>query len=86
MPAYCRICGSDNLRPSHFRIMDVVHLLFLRYPVRCRLCRHRGYVSISRISEVRREARARRRREAHERVTHSTVFVDIPRRGDDDLE
>ncbi|MGA2570606.1 MAG: hypothetical protein ABSF23_08815 [Terracidiphilus sp.] len=41
-------------------------------------------MNIFRISDVRREARARSRREAREEEANSTVFVDSPSRKDFD--
>ena len=39
----CPYCGSSRFRLSHLRFSDLVHLLVVRYPVRCRLCRERMY-------------------------------------------
>jgi hypothetical protein len=63
MIAHCPVCGSSNLRPSHFQTKDLAYLLVLRYPVRCRSCRKRFYVSIFIIGKIRRDAEARRNRE-----------------------
>ena len=60
MTVFCRVCGSRNIRPSHFQFKDFRFLLTLRYPVRCRACRKRFVVSIFRIRRVRRDAEARR--------------------------
>ena len=66
MTVYCHACGSRNLRPSRLQLKDLVYLLVLRYPVRCRYCRKRFSVSIFSIGKIRREAEARRNREEHE--------------------
>ena len=66
MTIYCHACGSRNLRPSRLQLKDLVYLLILRYPVRCRNCRKRFSVSIFSIGKIRREAEARRNREEHE--------------------
>jgi len=63
---HCHVCGSRNLRPSHFQLMDLAYLLILRLPVRCRSCRVRFHVSILKIGKVRRDAEARRDRDQHE--------------------
>jgi hypothetical protein len=43
MSLSCQECGSSNLRRAHFRFSDMVRLLTLRYPVRCRDCKSRGH-------------------------------------------
>lgn len=40
----CRNCGSSEFRASRFRSEDLGKLLFLRYPVRCRVCRERHFI------------------------------------------
>ncbi|MGB0065639.1 MAG: hypothetical protein WBP85_14450 [Terracidiphilus sp.] len=65
MTVHCHRCGSCNLRPSHFRWVDLAHLALLRSPVRCRYCRTRFYVTLGKISGIRREAEARIRQEHH---------------------
>jgi len=65
MTVHCHRCGSDNLRPSHFRWMDVLNRVVLRSPVRCRYCRVRFYVSILNIRGIRRDADQRRARERY---------------------
>lgn len=62
----CAICGSENVRPSHFRWRDLPRLLILRSPARCRECRARFYVSSFRIRTLRRIAAARYAREEHD--------------------
>lgn len=39
----CPTCFKSNFRLSRFRSKDVVPILTLRYPVRCRVCKHRMY-------------------------------------------
>lgn len=65
MTVHCHRCGSSNLRPAHFRWMDIVYLAGLNSPVRCRYCRVRFYVSILKIGAIRREAEQRRFREIY---------------------
>lgn len=46
MFTYCRQCGSADLRPSHLQPGDWNYFIRLRYPIRCRSCRHRGSASL----------------------------------------
>lgn len=57
MPSNSCACGAESLRPSRLRLADAGHLPLLRYPVRCRACHQRGYVSFLKIFAVRRDAR-----------------------------
>jgi len=43
---HCNLCGSQDIRLSHFRPSDVVQLFSLRYPVRCRNCGERNHYSV----------------------------------------
>jgi hypothetical protein len=54
MPIHCRVCGSSNLRVSHFRVSDLAKLMVLRYPVRRRVCRQRGHIPIMQSIRLRR--------------------------------
>jgi hypothetical protein len=43
----CHSCGASNFRKSHFRGVDLPHLLFgLQYPVRCRVCQERRFLFV----------------------------------------
>lgn len=42
----CKSCGQSEFRASRFRMKDVFRLLALHYPVRCRVCKRRQYISI----------------------------------------
>jgi hypothetical protein len=42
----CRFCPGREFRRSRFRPRDSVHLLLLRYPVRCLRCRQRQMISV----------------------------------------
>ena len=66
MAVKCKFCGSMNLRPSHFQLIDLAFLFILRFPVRCRECRERFTASIFSIPEIRRKAEARRISEEHD--------------------
>jgi ribosomal protein L33 len=46
MSLACRNCGVRNFRLSRFRKTDLVRVLLLQFPVRCRECRERGYAFI----------------------------------------
>jgi hypothetical protein len=43
MSLFCRYCGTRNFRISHFRRADLLRLLILQYPVRCRECLERDH-------------------------------------------
>ena len=76
MTARCHVCGSKNLRPSRVQRKDLIYFLTLRHPARCRYCRERFYVSIFRITEVRRDALARDIRHQDEMRPPQPVFMD----------
>jgi hypothetical protein len=50
----CYQCGSSQLRASHFRSDDLTELLLLHWPVRCRSCSERQFVSIFSVPLLRR--------------------------------
>jgi hypothetical protein len=62
----CPHCGSTSYRVSRFRIPDLVRLLCLQYPVRCRMCHERKYVGIQIAREIRKTEK-RHRQERNER-------------------
>lgn len=82
MPVCCRICGSENLRPSHLLVTDWRYFVKLRYPIRCRKCRKRGSVRLWKIFAVRNKANARRSSEESARPLRVVTFVDVPRTED----
>ena len=82
MTAYCRRCGSRNLRPSRLQLKDLIYFLILRHPVRCRYCRKRFYVSIFRIGEVRRDAHVRDVRHENGESMPKAVALDQERSED----
>jgi hypothetical protein len=61
MLSHCRLCGSSDLRISHFRLKDIPYTLILRYPMRCWVCRGRDHIFIPRVLRMRREAELRNR-------------------------
>ncbi len=64
MPLRCGMCGLSNFRVSRLRKRDLLHLFLLKFPVRCRECSRRDYVSISELMKIRQEARLRRAKAA----------------------
>jgi len=52
MSVFCHECGSLMVRQATLRIADAVYLLTLRYPVRCRTCRKRWYISLFRARRL----------------------------------
>jgi hypothetical protein len=66
MSIYCHECGSQNLRSSHFRIADTVHLLVLQYPVRCHSCKKRWYAPLREALQL---PRPPHRRDPHEKLS-----------------
>ncbi|MDX6459169.1 MAG: hypothetical protein QOE55_2866 [Acidobacteriaceae bacterium] len=45
----CRECSSNNVRRSRFRLRDLERLFLFQYPIRCRRCNRRDYVSLRRL-------------------------------------
>jgi hypothetical protein len=60
----CKLCGSTKFRISRLRVPDLVELIFLKYPIRCRVCYKREYVNFFAALLIR---RANKRRHAEER-------------------
>jgi hypothetical protein len=42
----CFGCNSKIMRPSRLRFSDVGRVFLLQYPVRCRICLQRNYVTL----------------------------------------
>ena len=59
MSIYCHFCSSTDLRVSRFRLKDVAHLIILRYPMRCWVCRERAYKPILKLFKNRRNEQLR---------------------------
>jgi len=57
----CSLCGSERLRPSRLRRIDVSRLFLFQYPVRCSACYERRYVNMVSAVLIGREAKARKR-------------------------
>jgi hypothetical protein len=47
MEKFCDACQSNRLRPSRFRLSDIIRLFIFKFPVRCVFCQERSYASIS---------------------------------------
>jgi hypothetical protein len=64
MAIYCRNCGLSSFRISHFRFRapDLSQLFLLRFPVRCRICHERTFVSLPQYLKLRREHKTRHRK------------------------
>jgi len=50
----CYQCGSQFLRRSHLRGDDAMEILQLHWPVRCRSCSERQFVSVFALPFLRR--------------------------------
>jgi hypothetical protein len=57
----CPYCDSSKVRRSRVRFSDVLQLLLLRIPVRCRNCKERGYISLAESRGVERSPSKNRR-------------------------
>jgi len=49
MSLNCDQCGASDFRSSHFRGSDVAQLLHFQFPVRCRVCRARSHVFLTKF-------------------------------------
>ena len=49
----CPQCNSGRLRNSRFRVPDLIRLLLLHYPIRCRDCKMRRHVWIFQALKLR---------------------------------
>ena len=67
----CPFCGSDRVRSSRFRVMDIPRSLLLRFPVRCRDCEERFHVPNKLAREVRRATEQRRLERISEEANRS---------------
>jgi hypothetical protein len=41
----CTLCGSTSFRLSRLRVADLLRMAIFQYPVRCRLCSKRAFMS-----------------------------------------
>jgi hypothetical protein len=59
----CSNCDSSIFRTSKLRLLDFARLLFLQYPVRCRYCHERSFVTIFLAYKIHRARKLRRQQE-----------------------
>jgi hypothetical protein len=64
----CKLCGSTKFRVSRLRVPDFSELIFLQYPVRCRVCYKREFVSLLAAFRIRRANRQRREQERRRKL------------------
>ena len=50
----CPRCSSSSLRRSRLRLIDILRLFILRYPLRCLKCHRRSYIGVSTLLAARR--------------------------------
>jgi hypothetical protein len=48
----CHFCGGASLRRSRLRFSDLLWLLVLRLPVRCRRCSKRQFVFLTEVQRI----------------------------------
>jgi len=68
----CKLCGSTKFRVSRLRLPDVSHLIFFQYPIRCRVCYKREFVSLLKALSVRRANKARHEAERRRKVRQAS--------------
>lgn len=61
MALYCRFCGTEKFRPSHFRfrLSELRRLLVLYFPVRCLTCDERSFAPLHHYLKLRNEYKMR---------------------------
>jgi hypothetical protein len=69
----CKLCGSTKFRLSRLRVPDLSELIFLHYPVRCRICYKREFVNIFTALAIRRVNRQRREEERRRKVERAST-------------
>jgi hypothetical protein len=69
----CPSCGSTHFRLSRLRFSDLLHLLILRYPVRCRLCRERSHVSFAKALHARKSGHRAHTKDSEVKSVHEPV-------------
>jgi len=73
----CKLCGSTKFRVSRLRVPDLSQVIFFRYPLRCRTCYKRVFVSFFAALKIRREDRLRHRQERKRRVEEASTARQI---------
>jgi hypothetical protein len=74
----CNHCGSTEFRTSKLRKPDLSHLLLLRYPVRCRVCFDRAFVSIFLALKLRQAEKIRHREERRNKKNQESSPTPLP--------
>lgn len=69
----CKLCGSTKFRLSRLRVPDLSELIFLHYPVRCRVCYKREFVNIFTAYGIRRANRQRREEERRRKIERAST-------------
>jgi hypothetical protein len=69
----CKLCGSTKFRVSRIRVPDFSELVFLQYPVRCRVCYKREFVSLLTAFLIRRASRQRREQERRRKLEEASA-------------
>jgi hypothetical protein len=68
----CKLCGSTKFRVSRLRLPDLSHLIVLHYPIRCRVCYKREFVSLLKALKIRRANKARHEEERRRKVRQAS--------------
>ena len=71
----CDRCGTTNFRTSRLRLEDIMRLLAFGYPVRCRTCYTRLYVSLMLALRMRRAEKAAKGLDEHVGKHRSSAVV-----------
>lgn len=69
----CMRCGSTKVRLSHLCFPDAVQMVALRYPLRCRECRHRWFANIFSAIKVHRSDVLRRNKRHEQKEAHASL-------------
>ncbi len=69
----CKLCGSTKFRVSRLRVPDLSQLIFFQYPVRCRICYKREFVSIFTAMKVRHANKVRHEEKRRRRVRKAST-------------
>jgi hypothetical protein len=59
----CSTCNDSDVRFSRFRLVDTLPLVLMLFPIRCRACYKRSYISVPKALKMR--SRSRRRKCGH---------------------
>lgn len=73
----CKLCGSTKFHLSRLRVPDLSQLIFLRYPLRCRTCYKREFVTTFAALKIRRENKLRHQEERRRRPQQASTARQI---------